>query len=79
MNCLNSIVDSEMGNPGIVPLLTFDPYAIMYQQHPMFFNGWPTLNYFTIGSNIRQGPQVGSSITYDRFPNAKTVFPLGIL
>jgi hypothetical protein len=44
--------------PGPVPMPTFNPYSTMYQQQPMFYNGWPTLNglpSLTADNSMRQG------------------------
>jgi hypothetical protein len=52
--------------PGPVPLPTFNPYSTMYQQQPMFYNGWPTLNglpSLTAGNSMRQAPQPTTTTT----------------
>jgi hypothetical protein len=45
---------------------TFNPYSTMYQQQPMFYSGWPTLNglpSLTAGYSMRQAPQPTTTTT----------------
>ncbi|XP_046457601.1 chymotrypsinogen A-like isoform X2 [Daphnia pulex] len=58
--------DVQMVYPGPVPLPTFNPYSTIYQQQPMFYNGWPTLNglpSLTAGYSMRQGVQPTTTTT----------------
>ncbi|EFX78169.1 hypothetical protein DAPPUDRAFT_305245 [Daphnia pulex] len=55
-----------MAYPGPVPLPRFNPYSTMYQQQPMFYNGWPTLNglpSLTAGNSMRQASQPTTTTT----------------
>ncbi|XP_046457602.1 chymotrypsin-like elastase family member 2A [Daphnia pulex] len=47
--------DAQMAYyPGPVPMPTFNPYATMHRQLPMFYNGWPTFNGLP-DPNMKQG------------------------